>query len=286
MDMPFADYLSAKYPLDERSLNRSVYELLIATLAERQAVRCLDVGTGTGAMLKRLLESVNVPLSLTGLDQQADLLAMAEQSIKPLLPENNVVELALINTTLADFSAKPASFDLITAHGFMDIVPLQTSVQRFAEWLAPGGLFYATLNYDGDTALFPIYHDEAFEKRLLARYDESMEQRRVDGLATGGSRSGRRLHAALLAEGFTLLAYGSSDWNITPVNGAYRDADGLCLHALLGFIRAEGEAVQFNADALKQWHATRLAQIETAQLGLIIHQLDVLAAKPGLTARQ
>ncbi|TAN52256.1 MAG: class I SAM-dependent methyltransferase [Methylococcaceae bacterium] len=299
MGVSFADYLCAKYPLDERSLNRPVYRQLTATLAGRQSLRCLDVGTGNGAMLKRLLECLDVPqLALTGLDQQAGLLNDAASALEQALQQqgyavaptpqgltgrrgDKCVEVELVNAVLTDFSALPGSFDLITAHAFMDIVPLQPSLRRFADWLAPGGLFYATLNYDGDTALFPLYRDAVFEQWLLACYDESMEQRRVDGLATGGRRCGRRLHAELLAMGFTVPAYGSSDWHITPVNGAYQDADDVCLRALLDFMRAEAEAARFDAAALRQWHAVRLQQIETAQLGMIIHQLDLLAAKSG-----
>lgn len=296
--MNISDYLSAKYPLDERSLNRPVRNQMIESLAGRTAIYCLDVGTGAGAMLKRLLESVIAPsLFLTGLDRQPDLLSSAGHTIEQQLRERGyavsradnrlkgerngrIVELDLISSPLADFSAKPASFDLITAHGFMDIVPLRPATNRFADWLAPGGLLYATLNYDGGTTLFPTYWDEAFEGLLLARYDESMEQRRVGGLATGGSQSGRRLHAVLESTGFNMLAYGSSDWNITPVKGAYRDQDALCLQALLNFIREEGEAVQFDADALSRWYTTRLSQIEEGRLGLIVHQVDILAAKP------
>lgn len=295
MAVAFADYLAAKYPLDQRSLNRAVKQRLLAATAGRASLRCLDVGTGGGAMLRRLLESVEVPhLLLTGLDQQAELLRGAAHSLEQWLRAQGYavtptptglcaqraerrVELAWVCAGLMEFSPAPGSFDLITAHAVMDIVPLQPSVRRFAEWLTAGGLLYTTLNYDGDTALLPPYADAAFEDALLAGYDASMEQRRVEGLMTGGCRSGRRLHAALLEQGFAVAAYGSSDWNITPLDGAYRDADAVCLRALLDFIRAEGEAACCDAEALRAWYATRQRQIATAQLGMIVHQLDLLA---------
>jgi hypothetical protein len=68
-----------------------------------------------------------------------------------------------------------------------------------------------------------------------------MEARRVERATTGGAHSGRRLHGALCGSDFDVLAYGSSDWNITPRQGAYRDRDADVLCMLLATIRKEGE---------------------------------------------
>jgi hypothetical protein len=179
-----------------------------------------------------------------------------------------------------------ARYDLITAHGFMDVVPMPRAVARFAEWLAPGGMLYATLNYDGDTALFPLYRDAAFEAAVLAEYDASMERRRVQGLPVGGARSGRRLHSLLMQTGFDVIAYGSSDWNITPFDGRYRGRDADVLGTLLALMRGESERERaIDRDALGRWYAGRTAQIASGELGMIVHQLDLLATRgKGLTA--
>ena len=51
-----------------------------------------------------------------------------------------------------------------------------------------------------------------------------MEQRRVDGQATGGAYCGRRLHELLPEYGFDILAHGSSDWNIAPFGASIATA--------------------------------------------------------------
>jgi hypothetical protein len=76
---------------------------------------------------------------------------------------------------------------------------------------------------------------------LLDYYNHTMEIRRVDGQATGGAYCGRRLAGLLPEYGFTVLVEGSSDWDMTPLLGRYRDDDAVCLTALLGMVLAEGQ---------------------------------------------
>lgn len=299
MPIDFADYLDAKFALDERSLNRHVRQACIERIgSSRPLLRWLDVGAGTGAMVRRLYKDIPGSLSITALDRDADLLDVASAKLKAELARDGYrtltsrrgieadiskrrifTDFACCN--LLDFEPRPAGrFDLITAHALMDIVPLEAALSRFAAWLAPGGLVYATLTYDGDTTLYPPYDDQNFEASLLAAYDASMERRRVQGESTGGAHAGRRLHAALSRKGFEVIAYGSSDWNITPFANRYRDRDGDVLRALVGCIRDEGErAPDIDPPSLASWYAERSAAIDTAALGIIVHQLDMLAMR-------
>jgi SAM-dependent methyltransferase len=302
----FTEYLEAKFALDSRSLNMDVRGACIERIASRRShLRWLDVGTGTGAMVRRLLKNgLHAPLSVTALDADAGLLAIASSKLVTDLEDagyrtrlhgvgiearraDHHVAVHLPCCSLFDYQpGSPAAFDLITAHALMDILPLEAALSCFSAWLAPGGVLYVTLNYDGDTALVPVYDDEAFESALLAEYDASMERRRVRGEATGGARSGRRLLTALFRMGFDVIAYGSSDWNVTPFEGRYRDRDADVLRALLGFVRDEGErAASIDRASLTHWHAAREVAIGRGQLGMIVHQLDVLATRrEGFTA--
>lgn len=293
-----AGYLEAKFSLDERSLNADVRQAFIEGIAcVPDVIRCLDAGTGTGATLRRLLDAeLSASLAITALDQDVRLLDLAAASIAERLERagyrtlaqrrgieaersDRHVSIEFSACDVHDFEpATPTRYDLVTAHAFMDIVPLATTLSRMSSWLAPGGLLYATLNYDGDTALFPEYRDPAFEAAVLARYNASMELRRVRGGATGGARSGRRLHAALGDAGFAVIAYGSSDWNITPRGGRYRDRDADVLRTLLAWVHNESrEQPAIDGDRLTRWYVERGTQLERAELGMIVHQLDVLA---------
>jgi SAM-dependent methyltransferase len=295
----FAEYLEAKFDLDERSFNREVREAFWQALGELPDVECLDVGAGTGATARRLLRHVAsgglaAPLSLTALDRDPALLDLARKDAAKRLRAlgtvssgeagelrvegSPTVAIRFLACELDDYRRDEQLCNLITAHAFLDIVPLAQTLRSFSTWLQPGGYLYASLNYDGDTALLPMYQDENFEATLLRHYDDSMERRRVGALATGGAHCGRRLHRLLPEHGFDILACGSSDWNITPFLGEYRGSDARCLRALLDMIGAEGQgAGLFDGEQLAHWHKDRMRLLREGRLGMIVHQLDLLA---------
>lgn len=293
MPVAFTDFLQAKFALDERSLNREVRVAFLDALHSLPQIHCLDVGAGTCATLRRLLNSgLTTPLSLTALDRDPGLLDIARQQaagwlrdlgLEPRM-EEGAIQTQVERLTAIRFAAgelkdyRPDRFcNVITAHAFLDIAPLPEALRLFAAWLQPGGYLYASINYDGDTALLPVYDDAAFEARLMGHYNHTMERRRVDGQATGGAYCGRRLHGLLPEYGFDILAYGSSDWNITPFLGDYRDGDAVCLKALLEMIGGEGQSSGlFHQDQLDRWREDRLRLLRQRRLGSIIHQLDLL----------
>lgn len=298
MTAPFRDYLDVKFALDERSLNPAVRTAFLASLRDRSSLAILDLGTGSGASIWRLLNTdLASDLDITAVDRDTDLLDLAYKRTVVLLGarEFNVstspgtiharrgrrsIAIHFVTADVKDFRQEgPARYDAVIAHALMDLLPAPLMVKRIAAWLRPRGVFYASLNYDGGTSLFPMYSDQALEERILDIYDASME-RRLDGQPCGGARSGRRLHAALRELDFNVLAYGSSDWSLTPFHGRYLDRDDLCLAALLDMIRGEAEASgKVSAEALNTWYRKRSRQIEIGELGLISHQIDLLAEK-------
>ena len=300
MAIAFNEYLEAKYALDNRSFNSAVNGAFLSALEHHTQLSCLDVGTGTGAMLGRVIDAnPQLSLTLTGLDCQSDLLTMACAKVKRQLENQNFsvcfdgkdifgkgldreIRVSFECGYLDEFfrSISNQAFDLITAHAVIDLLPLPTTLENFATRLKDGGLVYSTINYDGDTSLLPVYADPTFERQLLDNYNASMEKRRISGELTGGAYAGRRLHTALTQTGFKIIAVGSSDWNITPIDGRYRDQDDICLVALLDMIRGENaDCTSVDASALSDWYQHRLYQLEQGQLGMIVHQLDILARK-------
>lgn len=290
-----AVYLEAKVLLDQRSLNPQVFELFCEVLEGFPEAAIVDLGTGTGAMLRRLaLTALNPALILTGVEREAALVEAAVGYCRQALasagwkvyPTGDGFEarrsecwrrLHFVCADCFEF-APEVPCQAVCAHTFMDLVPPAKTLDRVSGWLTPGGVFYASCNYDGGTTLFPASSDPVFEAELLARYHRSMELRRLAGEVTGGALCGRRLYQALVAGGWEILSFGSSDWNLTPVRGSYRDADALVLEALLAMIRSEGEGLEHRA--LEDWHKERLEQLKAGRLGLIVHQLDLLAARP------
>lgn len=294
MPVAFADYLESKFDLDERSLNREVRAAFLQALHQFPEVRCLDVGAGTGATARRLLAAgLAVPLCLTALDRDPLLLDIAREDAAQRLRAQGrdaFIDAGEVRTT--DEPARTLRFragefqnyrpegacNVITAHAFLDVVPLAAALRLFTAWLEPGGHLYASLNYDGDTTLLPTSDDTVFEAALLEHYHDTMERRRVDGQATGGTHSGRRLHRLLPEHGFRILACGSSDWSVTPFYGEYRGGDATCLQALLDMIGGEAQRCgRFDPGRLERWREDRMQCLREGRLGLVAHQLDLLA---------
>jgi len=183
-----------------------------------------------------------------------------------------------------DFLARTsgAQFDCVTAHAFMDLVPLDEGVERAHTLLRDGGIFYSSINYDGLTRLLPLFEDRAFEGELLRFYDETMDRRKKGERLTGGSRTGSLLFNALEDRGFEILDYGSSDWQVFPRDHRYRNREKTFLRHLLGFICSENKNnPRVDGRLLEKWREERLGAVDEARLSLFTHQADVLAMKRG-----
>ncbi|MGH8664472.1 MAG: hypothetical protein ACREUX_09410, partial [Burkholderiales bacterium] len=175
-----------------------------------------------------------------------------------------------------------ARYDAIVAHAVMDLVPLGSALERFAQWLRPEGYLCATINYDGATELGAPYHDAAFESELTACYNASMEARKTNGEGTGGAHCGERLQALLPRHGFDIVCAGPSDWHIRPSGGRYPDQDEACLSVLIGLIAKEAIAAdRFDAAAVARWREDRLHRLQARQLELRVRNCDVLARYSG-----
>ncbi len=300
-------YLEAKYPLDSVSLNRRVRRRFRRRLERLESPRLLDLGTGTGAMLRRCL-TLNLKGSplLVGIDSDAGSLALAREKIALLqgqpvampaaagvqgAPRIRLLRLDLVKAALGRMpptGLAAGGFDCVTAHALMDLLPLEPVIDWVWALLRPGGLFYASLNYEGLTKFLPAGAHRNFEAALLEEYNRSMDERRVAGLGSGGSRSGSRLLSALAGQGFSLLASGRSDWKIRPPHprpggsGGPGGDESVLLPTLLAMIYREAlnrQSFPGRGGELESWYEGRMRAVRERRLGLRVRHLDVLAIK-------
>jgi SAM-dependent methyltransferase len=317
----FSAYLEAKFAIDSASLNAPLYARFEEHLRRKVNPRILDLGTGTGAMLRRVLDMhLQGQVYLAGVDREEQNLDTGLEHVlralrcrgyhvreEEVYPERKRIrakkrkEELQVDLLRADLLEKETTerlgrFDCITAHAFMDLMPLRPAVAVIRTLLREEGVFYPTMNYDGQTVLLPRYVDPVFERRLLEIYNRSMERRRTGGRKTGGAFSGRRLYQALLEEGFTILGMGSSDWNVFPSGGVYSSEEKLFLSAILSMIAREAwlardvskrwGRLEPGGDEwekrITDWHLRRTEAVRNSRLCLVVHQLDLLASAPGV----
>lgn len=314
-DAGFREYLEAKFSIDSDSLNRKTHTQFATSLSKMKNPILLDLGTGTGAMIRRLIDGELCPqLVVYGVDANRDLLEVGRQRMVELLKRKGysvkggdqiinasngkrTIEIHLVAGNLFDpklqATLERIPFNGATTHAFMDIVPLDPTLQMLRRMLPKGGLFYSTINYDGTTEMLPFFEDRGFEQLLLSVYNRSMDERQPEGSRlpanapgngeggrAGGSHTGSDLYDRVLEHGFAITGFGSSDWSIFPWNGSYTEQEAIFLNSLILTIYEEGlRHPELDRYTLSAWYAQRSQAIEECSLSLLTHQTDILAAR-------
>jgi SAM-dependent methyltransferase len=275
MTTSFARYLAAKRPIDDRSLNAHVWETVAAALPQRP-LSILELGAGIGTMIDRLAaRDVWAPGGrYEAIDADAALIDAARERLAgAVLPFELSLQAADVFTAIARTDRAPA--DLLIAHAFLDLLDLPRALPVLLSALAPGGLFYFTLNFDGITILEPAI-DPGFDELIMRLYHQTMDERRVDGRLSGDSRSGRHLLSLIPAVGGEVLAAGSSDWVVVPRRGGYPGDEAYFLHHILHFMETSlAGHPALDAAGFGRWLARRRAQIDAGELIYIAHQIDI-----------
>ncbi len=298
----FCDYLEAKRSVDDESLHKKTFQRFTDHLKKSGVPIILDVGTGTGAMIRRIVKSSPVAkLSFYGVDESEPLLREAERALGELFRElgysvssragfisaargESGVEVRLLRGDILDGRLLPSlsgiPFSAVTANAFMDVVPLAETLAAFKRLMRKGAALYATINYDGTTELLPSFADRSFERLLLAVYNRSMDDRRVGSLPTGGSRTGTTLYDEAVRQGFAIAGFGSSDWSVFPWDGRYTRDEEVFLRALVETIYDEGlKHGEIAAGALGAWKESRVETVRSGRLALNVHQTDLMALR-------
>ncbi len=287
MDYSFDHYLAAKKTVDDRALNRPVWELLKSEVTSRlsaleRPLDVLEIGAGTGTMIERtvdwnLFAAQRCGVSYTAIDASAQNIAAARQRLDapPTWLTLSLAEFDFF--AFADARERHGGFDLLIANAFLDLVDLTQALPLLKQLLRPNGLAYLTINFDGVTSLLPTL-DPAFDALVEKTYHQTMDHRIIDGQRSGDSRTGRILFEKLAAADFTVLLAGSSDWVVHAVDGAYMHDEASFLHFIVQTIQgALSGNLQIAPDRLAQWGTDRHGQIERGELVYVTHQLDFLA---------
>jgi hypothetical protein len=152
--------------------------------------------------------------------------------------------------------------------------------------LIPGGVYWFTINYDGETIFAPGHpHDD----QVMQAYHRDMDERVRYGRPAGESRTGRHLFHHLRAAGAPALAAGSSDWVVSAgPDGSYPADEANFLRSILSTIQDALRSRQDWVDPadLADWLAARARQLATGDLVYIAHQLDFAGLSPRVSARQ
>lgn len=304
IEYSFERYLVAKKSVDDRALNRHVWETLASALPVASAaspLRALEIGAGIGIMLERALDwGLLSYADYTAIDAQGENILAARkrlpewassQGFRVEVTDNRLTlererlraSIQLEAIDLFDFVPRHQglhTWDLVICHAFLDLVDIPATLPKIFSLLRSGGLFYFTINFDGVTLLEPAI-DPPFDDLVQGLYHRTMDERMTGGAASGDSRAGRHLFAHLQEANAAILDAGASDWVVFPQAGAYPADEAYFLHFIIHTIDAalRGHA-GMDARRFDAWIARRHQQVEQGELVYIAHQIDFVGRYP------
>ncbi|MCX8024564.1 MAG: class I SAM-dependent methyltransferase [Thermanaerothrix sp.] len=295
----FQHYLTVKRSVDDRALNRHVWDSLVDYIARtpHRPLKLLEVGAGIGTMIQRVWEWGLVENAIyTALDLDLASLRYAQRALENWAQRNQIPfekqagclhfqqgrRSLRVDFLTADAFAPGQSplrsgiFDGVIVHAVMDLVNLEEGLSMLASYVRPGGWLYLTLNFDGLTQFLPPLNPN-LDAQIITLYHQSMDERRFHGLPTGGSATGRALLILGPALGLDLVAVGASDWVVSPRRGEYQSEEADFLRSILHFVEDSlSRQALISPSALADWLATRREQVSRCELVFIAHQLDFL----------
>ena len=289
----FQRYLRAKQTVDDRALDRRLIETLREQLAARAAdtdgpLRVLEIGAGIGTMLARFVEWDVLPagdIRYKAVDIQAENLShlpdylrdwasdrqvSVENSPLVLEGENRRIRIETVQAEAVAYAeAADGEYDLLIGAALLDILDRE-ELATLLEPLAPGGLYYFPITFDGATRFQPSH---PADRAIEGHYHDHM-----DAKQGGDSRAGGTVLARLQRlDGTTLSAVAGSDWIVRPIDGSYPADEAYFLRYILDTIGdAVGEMTGNDFEDLEAWLARRREQVAAAELLYYTHQLDFL----------
>jgi hypothetical protein len=308
-DYSFRRYLAAKKTVDDRAVNRRVWDVLMRQLEPKSPggpLRVLEVGSGIGTMVERLVEwgvfaraseALHTPPStaagptatITAIDAQTANIVEAQRRLPAWAAAQRfavnggvdgglglerdglrlLLELEAID--LCDFAARERghrTWELLIAQALLDVVDLPATLPDFVSLSAPGGLLYFTITYDGGTILQPEI-DRGLDDHIEALYHQTN--------VWGDCRAGRRLFHQMRENGVETLDMGAADCVVFPGRNGYPADEAYFLHFIIHTIdTALRGHPELDQERFGAWIRQRRAQIERAELVYISNHLDAL----------
>src|SRR5262249_49351828 len=166
----------------------------------------------------------------------------------------------------------------------LDLVDVPAVLPGLLRLLVPGGIYWFTINYDGETVFAPGH---SLDDQIMHAYHRDMDERIRYGRPAGESRTGRRMFHYLRAAGAPALAAGSSDWVVhAGPERNYPGDEAYFLRCILNTIQIalHNRRDRVEPADLARWLAERGRQLAAGELVYIAHQLDFAGRSPA-TAR-
>lgn len=275
-----ADWLARREPFDAEARSHALAGRLAAALPARP--RLLELGAGTGSLLRWLAPLIGRDQAWTLLDRDEGLLAAAlgqtaawaaqrgwEADAGPgTLTLRGPAGTWRIGTRVADLGggtdALPLSGqDGVVCSALLDLVSAAWARGLVARLAVP---LLASMTVNGRDRFLPPHADDALLRRGFARH---MRGDKGFGPAMGGAAPA--VLARLLTRAGFVIHSASSDWLIP------RSAGRMLTDMIEGHATAAAEALPAMVGRIAAWREGRLHAVAAGTLSLVIGHCDLLA---------
>jgi len=254
------DWLARREPYDRRARNRSVRDSVVALLQQASVLGIVDLGCGTGAMLRELAPRLAARQNWRLVDNDLDLMGRAADV------SSRVTVTAMPLDLSRDLRAPlDGSLDLVVASALLDLVS-QPWLERLAAEIAARALpFYAALSYDGRVDFDPA---DPFDAAIVAAFNTHQRTDKGFGPALGPDAAFTAI-ARLRSLGYAVV-HGSSDWVVSP------DDVDMQLALVEGWAGAAHAAGASRAEAMA-WHSRRRDLVLSGRSSIRVGHVDFWA---------
>lgn len=271
MSDSLADWLALREHADAAARSMRLARSIAGRLGDREAIRILDLGTGTGSNIWYLSNHLGqARQNWLAVDRDPVLLARLRESAPGRLAhraERVVVETREADLGSLDFAGLVADRDLVTASALLDLVS-ESWLRSLAEACrGAGAAALFAITYNGHSECSPF---EPEDEHILDLFNQ--HQHRDKGL--GGPAAGPDAVAAAV-RAFTDAGYHvdteETDWRLDPSDGP------LQRELIEGWAYAATETDPTAADTIADWRARRIAHVERGHSQIVVGHEDIAA---------
>lgn len=261
-----AAWLALREEADRRARAPHLVALLLQALAgreNREALRIVDLGSGTGATLRAIADRLPLPQRWLCVDDVESLAALCAQEAR----DDLVVECRLADLAASLERCLDEGADLVTASALLDLVSREWLQRLLDAAGSRGSLLYCALTYDGRLEWSPPHPGDAAVRSAF-----NAHQGRDKGFGPALGPHAAAAFEALLRERGWRVATDPSDWELSA------RADAPLLRELLAGIAAAALEQEPSLSAtFASWSEIRRAQLADGELSLVVGHRDVLA---------
>jgi hypothetical protein len=277
-----SDWLALREGADADARSPALTAQAAAWLAARRhrPLRCIDLGSGSGANPRYLAPRLPGPQDWRLLDHDESLLAQAVQRGQALRDAaGNSISVQAERRRLETLeSADLQGADLVSASALIDILGSE-GIERIATaTVGAGAALLLSLSVDGEWSFRRDGQDDVDPDDALARAAFNAHQRRDKGV---GGAVGPDAHGFLAAR-LRTLGYRTEDapspWRLRMD----RAQDAALASALLeGWLAASLEQEAGHARRLRAWYARRCSALGQPGFEIRVGHRDLFACPPG-----